>query len=111
MNRKTGKRLSLTEVIERKLSPASAPKPAVGNTTLTIVVTNQKLDSRSLSQMAKQVHASMSRCIQPFHGLDDGDVLYAATTSEIENPALPPSVLSAIASEVAWDAILTCFDS
>lgn len=76
------------------------------NTTVTLVVTNQKLEVRELQRLAVQVHSSMARGIQPYSTMDDGDVLFAVTTQEVENSALPAIDLSTIASEVAWDAIL-----
>lgn len=78
-----------------------------GNTTLTLVVTNQKMPFWALRRLAVQVHSSMSRAIQPFATLDDGDVLYAVTTDEVENTALSFTNLSVIASELAWDAVLS----
>jgi L-aminopeptidase/D-esterase-like protein len=77
-----------------------------GNTTLTLVVTNQKLDARTHRQLAAQVHASMARAIQPFHALTDGDVLFAATTNEVDNEAFDSVALGVIASELSWDAVL-----
>lgn len=41
--------------------------------------------------------------------MTDGDVLFAATTNEIENPALNVSALGIAASELAWDAVLKSF--
>jgi L-aminopeptidase/D-esterase-like protein len=76
------------------------------NTTVTLVVTNQKLEVRELQRLAVQVHSSMARGIQPYSTMDDGDVLFAVTTAEIDNSALQAMDLSTIASEVAWDAIL-----
>ena len=78
-----------------------------GNTTLTVVVTNLGLEGRALRQLATQVHASMSQAIEPFHGLRDGDVLYAVTTGEIEEADLGEEWLSITASELAWDAVLS----
>lgn len=109
LDRKTGQRLSVTEILERHLTSVEPANPAPGHTTLSVVVTNQKLGARELSQMAKQVHGSLARGIQPFHGLDDGDVLYAVTTNEVENKALSPFALSVLASELAWDAVLASF--
>jgi hypothetical protein len=83
----------------------SAMAPS-GNTTLTLVVTNQKLPWWALNRLAAQVHSSMSRAIQPFATQFDGDVLYAVTTDEVENSALSPIGLATLASEVAWDAVL-----
>ena len=89
---------------------AELPRAAPGNTTLTLVVTNESLDRRSLRQLGAQVHASMARAIQPFHALVDGDVLYAVTTAEVDNPELTEMALAVVASELAWDAVLSCFD-
>jgi hypothetical protein len=56
--------------------------------------------------MATQVHMSMGRAIQPFPTANDGDVLFAVTTAEIENPDLHPTDLGVVASETMWSAIL-----
>jgi 6-aminohexanoate-oligomer endohydrolase len=77
------------------------------NTTLTLVLTNEKLPVWALQRLAVQVHTSMARAIQPFHTTRDGDVLFAATTSEVENEKLSVADLGVIASEVAWDAVLS----
>lgn len=77
------------------------------NTTLTLVLTNQKLPVWALQRLAVQVHTSMARAIQPFHTTRDGDVLFAASTSEVENDKLSVADLGVIASEVAWDAVLS----
>ena len=47
--------------------------------------------------------------IQPFHGPSDGDVLFAATTNEIDNPRAS-SPLAVVASELAWDAVLASYE-
>src|SRR6266508_2868701 len=82
-------------------------EPPPGNTTLTVLATNQKLDRELLRQLGRQTHASMARAIHPFHALTDGDVLFAATTNEIENEALDSVTLGVLASELAWDAVLS----
>ena len=89
--------------IKKAPTETSGPTP---NTTITLVVTNQKLPFWALQRLATQVHSSMSRAIQPFATSRDGDILYAVTTDEVENPSLDPTDLGVIASEVAWDAIL-----
>ena len=77
------------------------------HTTLTLVVTNQKWSQSELNQIGKQVHASMARAIQPFHTTQDGDVLFTATTGEVENKRLKSTTdFGLIASELAWDAVL-----
>jgi L-aminopeptidase/D-esterase-like protein len=88
-----------------KQAPAETGGPTP-NTTITLVVTNQKLPFAALQRLATQVHSSMSRAIQPFATSRDGDILYAITTDEVENPSLDATDLGLIASEVAWDAIL-----
>ena len=80
---------------------------ATANTTLTLVVTNQKLPFAELQRLAVQVHGSMSRAIQPFATDADGDVLYAVTTDEVDNPSLLARDLGVLASELAWDAVLS----
>jgi 6-aminohexanoate-oligomer endohydrolase len=105
-NLEAGKRLHYSEALERRLAESEPPEPVPGNTTLTVVVTNQRLERRALRQLGRQVHDSMSRAIQPFHALLDGDVLYAVTTGEVENGALDSTALGVVASEVAWDAVL-----
>lgn len=88
-------------------SVASKGGGPTGNTTLTLVVTNQKMPFWALQRLARQVHGSMNRAIQPFATEDDGDVLYAVTTDEVENKSLSHMDLSVLASELAWDAILS----
>jgi L-aminopeptidase/D-esterase-like protein len=95
----------LEELDEHLARGESIPSP-FGNTTLTLLVTNQQLSLRALRHLGRQVHASMGRAIYPFHTVQDGDVLYAATTNEVENPTLGGIALGLVASELAWDAIL-----
>lgn len=76
------------------------------NTTITLVVVNQKLEPALLQRLAVQVHTSMARAIQPFATIFDGDVLYAVSTNEIEEQIMMPHDLGVLAGEVAWDAIL-----
>jgi L-aminopeptidase/D-esterase-like protein len=53
----------------------------------------------------------MGRAIQPFHARFDGDVLFAVTTAEVDNPELDEISLGVLASEVAWDAVLASVPS
>ncbi|GAA2421464.1 P1 family peptidase [Actinomadura vinacea] len=84
----------------------AGPGAVTGNTTLTVLVTNVRLTDRELGQLGRQVHSSMHRGIQPFHTEMDGDVLFAMTTDQVDLAGVRPSGLGALASEVAWDAIL-----
>ncbi|MEM1111865.1 MAG: P1 family peptidase [Pseudomonadota bacterium] len=88
---------------ERALAPEKK------NTTISLVVTNRKLDYGELNRLAVQVHTSMARAIQPYATVYDGDVLYAVTTDEVdEGPgaALPSLEIGLVAAEMMWDAIL-----
>ena len=89
---------------------AAEGRPAGGNTTLTAVITDAPLDGRSLRQLARQVHTSMARAIQPFHTSTDGDVLWALST-RASTERVSGDVLAWRASEVAWDAVLSICDA
>jgi L-aminopeptidase/D-esterase-like protein len=108
----TGERLHYIQALDRRLGAPG--EPPQGNTTLTVVVTNQKLSpirgtAWALRQFARTVHSSMARAIQPFHAPTDGDVLWAVTTNEVDNPMLDDTALGVLASELAWDAVLSCY--
>jgi 6-aminohexanoate-oligomer endohydrolase len=102
----TGARRPLIPRVEERLAAGLPVRPPPGSTTLTVVVTNARLDARLLRTLGRQVHTSMARAIQPFHALVDGDVLFAVTTSEVESPLLDSLSLGVVASELAWDAVL-----
>jgi L-aminopeptidase/D-esterase-like protein len=106
----TGERRRVGEVYDMGGAggqPQGDPPP--GNTTLSVVVTNQPMDLRPLRQLARQVHSSMARAIDPFHTMHDGDVLYAVTTNSYEGEPLHHQEIAHIASELAWDAVLRSF--
>ena len=107
----TGARHHSIENLEQWLAHPEGLSPPIGNTTLTVVVTNQRIGSGALKQLAKQVHTSMARAIQPFQTAFDGDTLYAVTTNEVENPRLNAIALGIIASETVWDAVLSITDT
>jgi 6-aminohexanoate-oligomer endohydrolase len=91
--------------------PVPGRVPRSGNTTLSLVVTNQKLDRLQLQSIGRQVHASMARGIQPFHARWDGDVNYMVSTQEVANADLDEVTLGELASDAMWDAILASYDS
>lgn len=76
------------------------------NTTISVIVTNQKLTYAQLQRLATQVHMSMARAIQPLATANDGDILFAVSTAEIDNSDLHPTDLGVVASEAMWSAIL-----
>lgn len=71
-----------------------------------MVVTNVKLSDYALNRFATQVHSSMHRVILPFHTELDGDTLFTLTTDEVELTGTGAG-LGALASEVAWDEVLS----
>ncbi|MGE3873261.1 MAG: P1 family peptidase [Parvibaculaceae bacterium] len=77
------------------------------NTTISLVVTNRKLPFAAVQRLGYQVHSSMGRAIQPFATGWDGDVLFAATTDEVDDPDFPEAEIATLASEVMWDALLS----
>ncbi|MGG7509988.1 P1 family peptidase [Plantibacter sp. YIM 135249] len=116
-DRETGTRRHPTEDYALALAEHDFPASTAGNTTITAVVTNVALTDRELDQFAIQVHSSMHRAIQPFHTALDGDTLFALTTDELELPvdqssrhgglSVNATAIGAIASEAAWDAVLS----
>jgi L-aminopeptidase/D-esterase-like protein len=102
----TGIRRHPLEEMEERLALDEPIISPFGNTTLALVVTNQRLSPLALCHLGRQVHTAMGRAIYPFHTAQDGDVLYAVTTNEVENTALGGIALGILASELAWDAIL-----
>ena len=93
-----------------RVARAIGTSPGVtANTTLSLIVTNQKLDHLQLRSIGRQVHASMARAIQPFHARWDGDVSYAVSTQDVENAELDEVTLGELASDAMWDAVLASF--
>jgi len=90
--------------------PVPGRVPRGANTTLSLVLTNQKLDHLQLQSIGRQVHASMARGIQPFHARWDGDVNYMVSTQDVANPDLDEVTLGELASDAMWDAILQSYD-
>jgi L-aminopeptidase/D-esterase-like protein len=108
LDRESGLRRPLVQGVEDRLAAGRPVRPPPGNTTLTLVATNLRLDSRELRTFGRQVHAAMARAIQPFHALEDGDVLFAVSTGALErDPLLDTTAVGVVASEVAWDAVLS----
>lgn len=89
---------------------AARARGVTQNTNLTILVTDQRLDPLQLRSVARQTHSSMARAIQPFNTRWDGDILFAVSTQKVTNDALDEVSLAVVASELAWDAVLSTFD-
>jgi L-aminopeptidase/D-esterase-like protein len=103
-NPETGEREPVLADLETTIE-RSVKGPSI-NTTLSVLVIDQKLpDSGALGRIARQVHASMARAIQPFHMAVDGDVLFAVNMNRVDG-AVHEMLLATVASELAWDAVL-----
>lgn len=102
-NRDTGERKPMADFMADRLADDGA---GPGNTTLTVIVTNQKFDGYVRRQMSRQIHNAMGRMIRPFHTIYDGDVLFLVSTGEVENPRVGPITLGEMAAETLWDAVL-----
>lgn len=78
------------------------------NTTISIVVTNVKLDRLQLERVSVMAHSAMGRVIEPYSSPWDGDCVFVVSTNEIElNEAQPEATLGAIAGRVLQDAVLS----
>ena len=102
----------LLKAVREKGGGPAETKPTQ-NTTISLVVVNQKLNFADLQRLAIQVHTSMSRGLQPYATEWDGDVLFAVSTGEADLPQEEKerntaiALIPTIASEVMWDAILS----
>ena len=130
LDQRTGVRTTPVQDADALLSGTSArvqpeaalPGGLTRHTTLSVVVTNVALPRDLLRQLGRQTHSSMARAIQPFHTPDDGDILFAVSTSEIAPDEMDSAfstalgvdidstfstALGVVASELAWDAVLS----
>jgi L-aminopeptidase/D-esterase-like protein len=118
LDQRTGVRTTPVQDAEAILSGTSArlrpeaalPGGLTRHTTLTVLVTNVAFPRDLLRQLGRQVHSSMARAIQPFHTPDDGDILFAVSTGETAADDIDSTALGVVASELAWDAVLSCYD-
>jgi 6-aminohexanoate-oligomer endohydrolase len=112
---KTGNRAPIsaaaTSANQSSKDKSDAARSPTQNTTLTLVVTNQRLAYAALHRLAVQTHASMNRAIHPFNTARDGDTLFAVTTAEVDDADVSFQQLTLHASDLAWDAILTAISS
>ena len=94
-------------------------QPGMKNTTLTIVVINEKLAPRHLQQLGRQVHHALSQSIYPYASILDGDVLFTVSTQSLESDLYSPGneikndinpkliYLGMLAGELAKQAVLS----
>jgi len=108
MDKKSGKRLDLAEHIS---SPAQAPsRSEPGNTTLSLIVTNAKINRLDLKRISIMAHTSMGRVIEPFHTPMDGDVLFSTSTGSFSlKKSFNISDLGVISGHLLQKAVLSPF--
>ena len=103
----------LLQTVRETSAGGPAQTKATQNTTISLVVVNQKLSFGDLQRLAVQVHTSMARGLQPYATEFDGDVLFAVSTGEVDLPqdekarSVVITKLPIIASELMWDAVLS----
>ena len=83
-----------TEVVENKF---------VGNTTITVVMTNARFEKAQLCKIAGMAHDGYARSINPVHTTADGDSIYAVSLGDI---AADQDTVGTLAAEVVSEAII-----
>lgn len=112
---KLGNGNTLEQLLTPTQIPGSDQKSEVApNTTISLVVTNLALPPEVITQVGRQIHASMGRGIHPFAALFDGDQLWTVSTMEVQPEEAKgtnwgSTYLGMMGSEAMWDAILNCY--
>ncbi len=72
--------------ITRILAGATKPRetPVGENTNLAVICANAKLDKVKAGMLARMAQAGFSRSLSPVHSTFDGDLIFAASTGELE---------------------------
>jgi L-aminopeptidase/D-esterase-like protein len=86
-------------------APLPSPRPGE-STTLVALVTDAPLSRTALQRVAKMGHDGLARAIRPVHTPYDGDVVYAISTAEEEDPTQDGLAAGAVGAEVAAAAIV-----
>jgi L-aminopeptidase/D-esterase-like protein len=72
--------------ITRILAGATKPRetPVGESTNLAVICANAKLDKVKANMLARMAQAGFSRSLSPVHSTFDGDLIFAASTGELE---------------------------
>src|SRR5215212_1112112 len=73
------------------------------NTTLGIVATNARLSKPQVNKVAQMAHDGLARAIYPVHTTVDGDIVFAASTGEVE---AAPDIVGSWGARVIEEAIV-----
>jgi L-aminopeptidase/D-esterase-like protein len=106
LDRETGVRYHLDECIGLPAAPPALTPPIQRATRRSRRSSPTSGWNRRCSPIWPARRTHPWRAIQPFHTGLDGDNLFAVTTNEVDNSALPPTALGVL----AWDAVLACCD-
>ncbi len=109
----SGKRMSIPEELTKgRASPFG--DVYAGNTTISILITNAKLDRGELKRLGVMTHTGMARSIEPFHTPSDGDTLFIVSTyageqnDNVKSPNI--SKLGTIAAKIMQDAVRSAIE-
>ncbi len=81
--------------------------PLKSNTSLVLVFCNAQLTQAALSRVAKMASAGLARAIKPAFSLYDGDIVFAASSAEVEADEIR---IGCLAAELLHQAILNALD-
>jgi L-aminopeptidase/D-esterase-like protein len=87
-----------------ELLPEAAARLRWGeNTTLGIVATNARLTKPQVNKVAQMAHDGLARAVYPVHTTVDGDVVFAASTGQVE---AAPDVVGSWGARVLEEAVV-----
>ncbi len=96
-------RKSFSSTAELMYSSLTAESKAfTGNTTITCLITNAKLDKTQCNKLASIAHNGYALAIRPVHTSADGDAIFAVSVGEVE---ANPDAIGSLAVEVIARAI------
>lgn len=73
-----------------------------GNTTISCIVTNAKLDKAQCTKVAGITHNGYARAIRPVHTMSDGDTVFVMATGEVD---VPLDIVGVLATDMMAKAI------
>lgn len=104
----TGTRETVGDRLMRSPGTGSAGTP--GNTTISMLITNVKMDRLRLQRVAVMAHTAMGRVIDPFHSPQDGDALFVVSTRSVESPTgIGASELGVMGGRLLQDSVIEVF--
>jgi L-aminopeptidase/D-esterase-like protein len=99
----TDDKTALSDTVETMLGEMSSTRNVFsGNTTISCLITNAKLNKTQCNKLASIVHNGYALAIRPVHTSFDGDTVFVMATGEVE---VSPDALGALATRVMAKAI------